>query len=89
MPKITVNVTQKDIDEGAPKSQCLCPVALAIRALTRMKVYVCGHEVRFYVAKTHAIPYIAELPADASSFIRNFDAGVSVSPFSFYLEVPE
>jgi hypothetical protein len=79
--KMTINVTQADIDQGAPDCVDNCPIALAIIravghpyvAVDRLHAKVSGREYR--------------LPVTAQCFILDFDAGDSVAPFTFYLAI--
>lgn len=93
--KITVNVTQADIDAGMPGFGCDCPVALAVhRALPHLPgAYVYSYGVATS-AHLEADPFgsvdvFADLPRAARDFITRFDGSEQVEPFSFELELPD
>jgi hypothetical protein len=80
---IVVEVTAEDIESGWRGDCSLCPLALAFQRIpgfNRARV----SSARVYPRPTESI----RLPYPAQEFIRAFDAGVSVQPFSFTLEVP-
>lgn len=81
-------VEQSDIDTGIPRSATDCPIAKAV-----MRVSVGTYEFvrvgfisircmdRTNVTRTYTIPL------KVSEFIGNFDAGRSVEPFEFDIEL--
>lgn len=78
-----INVTQRDINRGCRSDVDNCPVALAsVRALK------CGASVdNTYVElwkRPHKITR-AHLPKIARTFIKKYDDGAAVKPFSFVL----
>lgn len=79
-----IDVTQEDIDKGVKKCHCTCPIALALKRQTRVAYEVSDDCV---VAVTDRFAH--GLPEHASSFIRAFDMGLIVAPFSFELDIPE
>ena len=89
---IKVCVTQKHINKGKRQFPACCPVSYAIReALDDMlgKVYVCVYKHYFTaIMKTKSLSYNYNiiLPSNAMEFIRNFDTGKQVKPFSFNIE---
>ncbi len=83
MRKLKVEVTAHDIKSGARKSCELCPIA---RALKRALNYKKKVDVNNYSANIDDYKKIARLPTKASAFIRNFDNGFKVKPFSMTLE---
>lgn len=86
--KITIGVTQADIDQGAPGEGCLCPIALAVyRALPGPKWDV-GGNCLFRIAPDGEHEMVCSLPATAMRFIFGFDNAQHVYPFSFDLDVP-
>ncbi len=81
---ITINVTQENIDLGKRNSCHEDPVALAITEALRkagfveFQVDVAGDiRVEYFGRKTYS------LPAEADTFITNFDSGAEVQPLSF------
>lgn len=85
-----VDVTQDDIDRGRPRVACACPIAKAVERCCGYEYVLVGHrDVRGYRpgdVRRIVIP-ATPLPSEAAAFVRDFDAGRSVSPFSFDLEV--
>ncbi len=77
-----IEVTQEDIMEGQPCNCRLCPVARAISRRTNLEVIVRSDFVRVD-DKTY------DLHLEASAFVRQFDRGFRVQPFSFYMPIPE
>ena len=80
---ITVNVTQKDIDEGKERSCERCPVALAVnRALDTdtNECSVSGYAVHLDGPTSTGF---AQLPDEAVKFIERFDCRRLVTPFTF------
>jgi hypothetical protein len=86
MRKITVNVTQEDIDAGKPQQPCFCPVALAINRVLGLTaddemVYVDRYEVtfwktRFPIDDDQELEYReVELPQEAIDWIEEYDLG--------------
>ena len=70
-------VTWFDINDGMPNSICGCPIVLCIRRTTRREfVDVTEEEIT-----VNGSDY--RLPANAQRFIRKFDDGHPVKPFSF------
>lgn len=85
MEKITISVTQDDIDEGKPGHCNHCPIAIAARRVfPGMTVRVWDLLTTFGIVK---VGYY-RMPPEACDFIRNFDRGPSwrVQPFTFEIE---
>jgi hypothetical protein len=82
-----IRVTQKHIDEGEPFQAELCPIALALKETLGVR-----WTVNNYTAWRTSDPIGSrsahELSASAEKFIRDFDAGHPVEPFSFYFGEP-
>ncbi|MCI0537687.1 MAG: hypothetical protein L0Z50_20935 [Verrucomicrobiales bacterium] len=86
-----IEVTQNDIDKGCEKDCLKCPVALAINRVLR-KPYVCYVDIPLIrIRKGRSLDFVCEIltPEVAIDFIRAFDPGRDVSPFSFDLSIPE
>ncbi len=80
--RVTVAVTEKDIEQGMRGSCSSCPVALAATRAVGERMTITG-----YSAETEAEPfYRYRLPAGVSSFIYNFDNRYGVEPLEFVME---
>lgn len=86
----TINVTSEDISRGEPKNARCCPVAIAIgrHANWATEVTVDRYEIGFET-DINCESELVSTPAEASEFIKDFDAGMPVQPFSFNLDIPE
>jgi hypothetical protein len=88
-----VRVLDRHIAEGKPRSECECPVALAvIEALAADgvtaeagTVEVDYYDVFVVDGETGGRRYRATLPAEAADFVDNFDDGDPVVPFEVEL----
>lgn len=86
--KLKVDVTQKHIDEGVPRSSDSCPIALAIGDMGK-KVEVSGrfNKNKIWILGSKedefSLEYIAEMTKKAIVFTRNFDTARKVYPDSF------
>lgn len=78
---ITIRVTQDHIDRGMEGNINLCPIAQAIRACTEYP-YAWVGSIKWY---TSVGGESMMLPRKARRFIKRFDAGKPVKPFSFKL----
>jgi hypothetical protein len=91
MATLTVNVTQEDIDAGVAKDCRRCPVAKALaRALNSVVAHASDNILasltliggRFYCDQ------IVPAPPVVADFVRRFDAGQPISPFTFPIDWP-
>jgi hypothetical protein len=90
--KIHVNVTQEDIEKGDNDCRS-CPIARAILRgyddVGMVSVQPIGRpsveQFRAFWEVGDTL-YRADLPNEARKFIKNFDAGMPVTPFHFELE---
>jgi hypothetical protein len=81
MASLTVDVTAADIAEGHPLACSFCPVALATSRAMGRPVHVSA----FITVKDY--PRLSwGLPDAVYVFVKAFDAGLPVAPFSFVLE---
>jgi len=83
--RVKIEVTQEDIDRGARRSCCNCPIALAVKRLVPHCSEVdvrCGA----IYAKTPEL-WKADASISVIDFISGFDAGRPVQPFSFPLDL--
>lgn len=81
-----VDVTSADIHNGKRGEACNCPVALAIKRLAPSKTVNVGILHAFFDPELNEGK---ELPTEAKEFIKAFDAGEPVSPFTFFLDYSE
>lgn len=89
MAKITITVTQEDIDKGRRESSCNCPIALAARRVfVNDSVRVSPFDLVLYAKDDEEVRY-RMLPQEAARFIEQFDhqGPTQVKPFSFTVEV--
>ena len=83
MTAVTINVTADDIAEGSCGSVMGCPVALA--AQRKFGTAIAVNLLKIYAPKKG---WSVMTPEPAWKFIRDFDDGSHVSPFTFTIEVP-
>jgi hypothetical protein len=74
-----IEVTADDIAEGVPEDGIGCPIACALNRLTGDRYEVDYEEV------TTPDGRVIDLPPEARAFIRRFDRGDEVAPFTFEL----
>lgn len=85
---LTVDVTQADIDAGTPKAKCGCPIALALdRAGHAASIIIDDQQPSVGCVNVFISGLWADLPDEASCFVDRFDAGRSVQPFTFTLDL--
>lgn len=78
-----VKVTQKHIDNGNPTGATSCAISLAIKSRFWFPRF---HEVITGVCFCYIDKHPYKLPYEAMTFIKNFDNGKPVKPFTFKLE---
>lgn len=83
MTKLHVSVTQAHIDAGVSKSECRCPIALALTDAGCTGVEVGNFTVGFKYGTQHVD---VDIPQLVERFVRDFDFGRQVFPFEFDLE---
>lgn len=74
-------VTQDHIDRGQPKIAKSCPITLAVQEQNPWKTPNVSTRHNFLQIGIDCY----ELPNEAKDFIRRFDGGYTVKPFSFHL----
>ena len=76
--QIEINIEQDAIDNGVKDNGTDCPIALSARAQypEANDIEVCEYSIFMFGE-------CFDLPDEAVSFIENFDAGKTVSPFEF------
>lgn len=88
---ITINVTQKDINSGIRADCHVCPVAIAVsRVLGLNDVEISAASIYADFAGSNyyrEARIIQPLPLQVRSYIRAFDAGNEIEPFSFNLDM--
>jgi len=80
---IKIRVSAKDIKNGERDNCSNCPVALAVRRVfdADETIEVDGEEILIMSS-----PYCdISLPPIVRKFVSDFDAGMKVKPFTFYL----
>jgi len=87
--KVTVNVTQDDIDNGVRVCCHFCPIALAIsRSFPGEEIYVTRHLVK--IRRSNGLKtLIANLPLHATLFVSAFDDEAVVFPITLALAFEE
>ena len=83
-----IEVTAEDIANGRRAHDNSCPVALAIgRTLHRENaVSVVSTDVQIFNAAPFAEVEQATFPKEVTKFIKRFDGGKKVEPFTFEIE---
>lgn len=100
MSKVTVDVTQEDIDHGESNNCYNCPVArAAVRALGQTAVIAVSANAINVFGEDGTRELVIALPIEATQFIDTVDRCVDevgsiafrkvVKPFSFEVEVPD
>ena len=81
---VTIDVTQEDIDNGVRAMCDKCPIALAIARKIKCDIYVSTFLTRLYYEDL-GLEFSNSTPM--YTFVKNFDQGVPVQPFSFELDI--
>ena len=90
MSKIKISVTKNDIRMGRPFRSQVCPVARAIRLhFIAQGVFVHDLCVSSLAAVfyTDHVRHVVNLPRSVYRFVTRYDAGKSVKPFNFIVEM--
>lgn len=80
--KVTISVTQKDIDQGKQALCFFCPVALATQRTTDIENCTVGLE-KIMISGHRSVP----LPLEVRQWIWDYDYARKVEPFSFVIEL--
>jgi hypothetical protein len=88
MKTITVNVTQKNIDEGKHHQCQFCPIAKALQDKGYPLAQVRTYYIDLYGPVTK-MDQVLDTTKEIRSFITKFDNSEAVQPFTFELEVPD
>lgn len=93
---IKVEVTQNDIEQGEACVGGYCPIALALRRVCPKfdNIHVGDRVVEFYKGygkyiHLDELTAVYKMPESGKKFVRKFDYGRSVEPFTLYLVEPE
>lgn len=78
-----VEVAPIDITCGKRGSSSSCPIALALKRSFP------GNPVHVGTLMITVDDDVAKLPNNAQDFVKNFDNGESVEPFTFYVNFPD
>lgn len=84
-----ISVTAEHIAAGKPNDACWCPVWHAIRAAfpdADAAGIAVGPDA--FTVCSHAVVSDVEFPDAAARFIRRYDKGETVQPFTFTLDIP-
>jgi hypothetical protein len=85
---MTIHVQQKHIDQGESRRSCFCPIALALADSFSDVIYASVGTGDFAVNRRGFNLLQSPLPESASKFVRAFDNGKPVKPFTFEIEIP-
>lgn len=85
-----IQVTQQHIRQGTEGNCRDCPTALAINDVLNEYYYTVvrpssiyiNHKTRMYIGKEF------DTPEEVKEFVRYYDGGYDVTPFSFNLDIP-
>ena len=90
MKDYRVNVTKEDIEGGEVDSTDASPISLAAsRATGRMALVSISRGFVYFKPGDQYDVFSRPLPQIAISFLRAFDSGKEVEPFSFFVEGPD
>lgn len=89
--QVNVDVTQDDIDMGKARRCYDCPIALAInRTIPGAYAFVTTPaKLLTLTVDGSRVAVKVERWQSVNKFIRDFDNGLPVSPFSLTLDIPE
>ncbi len=76
-----VDVTEKHIRKGKRRQACFCPVALALKEKLHKEVEAGPYDLFYLVSRK--IAGEAVTPSVVSAFMRRYDCGGPVKPFTF------
>jgi len=83
--KVLIEVTQEDIEKGQRGMFLFCPISLAMQRLGIEDPMVMGSVI--HVGESEGEGFIPT-PAEAKTFVEEFDRGATVEPFSFEIDLP-
>jgi hypothetical protein len=80
---ITVNTTEEHIRRGMRLNGVHCPIALAIKESTHCSRVGVG--IKHVAISNAGTIEVYSLPDAAVKFVRDFDMGITVTPFRFVM----
>lgn len=80
-----IEVTEKHIKKGNPEDPFNCPVALAVRAVTKKPIVGVVEDRIILADDEYSDQTKFVVPKKVTRFIERFDDGKSVQPLSFSL----
>ena len=83
-----IRVTKKDIAHGKVRFD-LCPVAVALSRTLDARVQVYGFCITIERFNPRSVHIVGQVPLAVRRFVRRFDRGDPVEPFSFRLRFKE
>lgn len=86
--KIKIEVTQKDIDSGVESDVEACPVWRGVRRVVKRGMRVLVDHISIDL-RINGMWEELFTPQRAINFMKRFDDGRAVKPFSFDLDIPE
>jgi hypothetical protein len=85
--KVEFTVNQEDIVNGLKRNSRACPVALAAKRIFPYGNCCTGEGLKISVTGVNGCPiFFGLLPPKAKKFIKDFEEGKPVKPFSFKVE---
>jgi hypothetical protein len=84
-----IDVTQEHIDRGVSKDCLRCPVALAIMCHVQPTTSISVGDDAITMLPLGGWFHDQQAPSVVRQFVRGFDRGDDVVPFSFDLDIPE
>ena len=90
MRKLNLKITKANIRNGERTNPGKCPIANSILEKVKNVIYVCvlPNEATIKVKNgKNVVAYRGKLDASGHNFVRNFDDGLRVNPFSLKLEL--
>lgn len=87
---IKIEVTKEDIEKGTREKCSTCPVALAVNRHLAKQFFVKAFRfsVDVWQNEPRTLKYYCNPGHAIDEFIRYFDMGLPVQPFSFDLDIP-
>jgi len=79
-----IRVTKKHIQDGVQNSKCACPVALAMKEYFGFDAFEDADVGQVYLSISNFV-LTERVPSSVRKFIKQFDEGKPVKPFTFEL----
>lgn len=90
MKKLNLKITKANIKNGERTNPSKCPIANSILEKVRNAIYVSvlpGEATIKVKNGRNTIAYRGALPKDGYEFVKSFDDGLKVNPFSLTLKL--